>query len=80
MSDQDGRQAPSLPRPSAEDAEAWKAYWQVQGQPWRTMPEIDAKRQEELAHCHKIAPDIEKGIYLFTGREDSLCKRLECRS
>src|SRR5436305_409744 len=67
MSDQDGKQATPLPRPAPEDAEAWKAYWQAQGQPWRTMPEIDAKRQEELAQCRKIAPDIEKGIYPFKG-------------
>jgi hypothetical protein len=30
MSDQDGRQVPSLPLPSPEDAEAWKTYRQVQ--------------------------------------------------
>src|SRR5258708_38722270 len=67
MSDQDGKQATALPHPAAEDAEAWKAYWQAQCQPWRTMSEIDAKRQEELAQCRKIVPDIEKGIYPFKG-------------
>src|SRR5438309_1285660 len=67
MSDQDGRQASAPPHPSPEDTEGWKAYWQAQGQPWRTMPEIDTKRQEELAQCRKIAPDIEKGIYPFKG-------------
>jgi uncharacterized protein YjbI with pentapeptide repeats len=67
MSNQDGKQATATLRPSTEDTQAWKAYWQTQGQPWRTQPEIDAKRQEELAQCHKIAPGIEKGIYPFKG-------------
>ena len=67
MSDQDGKQATALPRPSPEDAEAWKAYWQAQGQPWRTLPEIDAKRREELAQCRQIVPTIEMGIYPFKG-------------
>src|SRR5436305_4878595 len=67
MSDQDGRQAIATPLPSTEDNGAWKVYWQTQGQPWRTMPEIDAKRQEELAQYRKIAPDIERGIYPFKG-------------
>src|SRR5581483_577900 len=67
MSDQDGKQATALPHPAPEDSEAWKAYWQAQGQPWRTMPEIDAKRQEELAQWRQVAPDIEKGIYPFKG-------------
>jgi len=29
--------------------EEWKAHWEVLGQGWRTEPEIDEKRQEELA-------------------------------
>src|SRR5215470_8597407 len=65
MSDQDGKQVAAVPRPATEDAEAWKAYWQAHGQPWRTMPEIDTKRQEELAQRRQIAPDIDKGIYPF---------------
>ena len=67
MSDQDGKQVAAVPRPATEDAEAWKAYWQAHGQPWRTMPEIDTKRQEELAQRRQIAPDIDKGIYPFKG-------------
>lgn len=65
MSGQDGRQVPALQRPTTNDPEAWRAYWQAQGQPWRTEPEIDVKRQEELAQRRAIAPDIEKGIYPF---------------
>jgi uncharacterized protein YjbI with pentapeptide repeats len=67
MSDQNGRQAVALSHPSPEDAEAWKAYWQAQGQPWRTEPEIDAMRQEELSGHRAIIPDVEKGIYPFKG-------------
>src|SRR5258708_4006284 len=53
--------------PTTDDREAWKAYWKEQGQPWRTEPEIDEKRQEELTRCRAIVPDIEKGIYPFRG-------------
>lgn len=47
--------------------EEWRQYWQSQGQPWRTEPEIGAKRQEELRKRRAIVPDIEKGIYPFKG-------------
>src|SRR5437588_6429033 len=47
--------------------EEWHRYWQAKGFPWRTEPEIDAKRQEELSKCRAIVPDIEKGIYPFKG-------------
>src|SRR2546423_415395 len=67
LSGQAGRQIAAAQRPFAGDAEAWKAYWQAQGQPWRTMPEIDAKRQEELTQRRTIAPDIKKGIYPYKG-------------
>ena len=58
---------PQIPaaRPAPDDREAWKAYWQAQGQPWRTEPEIDTKRQDELAQRRSIVPDIERGIYPF---------------
>ena len=65
MSDQDGRQVAAVQHPSTGDAEAWQAYWKAQGQPWRTEPEIDKKRQEELTQRRAIVPDIEKGIYPF---------------
>ena len=47
--------------------EEWSQYWQAKGFPWRTEPEIDAKRQEELSKCRAILPDIEKEIYPFKG-------------
>ncbi len=35
------------------------------GQPWRTEPEIDTKRQEYLARRRDVVPNIEQGIYPF---------------
>jgi len=54
-------------RPAEGDRDAWHVYWDVLGQPWRTEPEIEPKRQEELAQCRTITPDIEKGVYPFKG-------------
>jgi uncharacterized protein YjbI with pentapeptide repeats len=53
------------PRPAGDDHNAWHAYWQAQGQPWRTEPEISKKRQQELEQGRAIVPDIERGIYPF---------------
>lgn len=53
------------PHPPADDREAWRAYWKAQGQPWRTEPEIDEKRQKCLAERRNIAPNVEQGIYPF---------------
>ncbi|SRR6266487_4482401 len=47
--------------------EEWRKHWQAKGYPWRTEPEIDAKRQEELSKRRAIVPDFEKGIYPFKG-------------
>lgn len=55
------------PQSSPRSPEEWQELWQSQGQPWRTEPEIDAKRQEELNKRRAITPDIEKGIYPFKG-------------
>src|SRR5579862_6096489 len=65
MDEQDGRQAPTLQRPTNDDQGAWKTYWSQQNQPWRTESEIDEKRQAELTRYRTIVPDIEKGIYPF---------------
>jgi uncharacterized protein YjbI with pentapeptide repeats len=43
----------------------WRTYWRALGQVWRTEPEIDAKRQDELARRRTIVPDIKQGIYPF---------------
>jgi uncharacterized protein YjbI with pentapeptide repeats len=53
------------PLPAADDRKGWHAHWQAQGQPWRTEPEIEQKRQAELDRCRTIVPDIENGIYPF---------------
>ncbi len=49
------------------DREEWRAYWQAQGQPWRTEPEIDGERQEYLDRRRAIVKNIEQGIYPFRG-------------
>lgn len=35
-------------RPTTTDTVIWHMYWERQGQPWRTQPEIDAERQKYL--------------------------------
>jgi len=55
------------PQHSPQSPEEWHAHWQAKGFPWRTEPEIDVKRQEELSKRRAIVPDIEKGIYPFKG-------------
>jgi hypothetical protein len=67
MSEQDGTQKTALQRPITNDEEAWKGYWKLQGQPWRTQPEIETERQKYLAEHRNIIPDIERGIYPFKG-------------
>lgn len=34
---------------------------------WRTEPEIDSERQEELKRCRDIVPDIKSNTYPFSG-------------
>jgi hypothetical protein len=51
-------QTPQRPT-SNDDREGWKAYWVVQGMPWRTEPEIDEERQVVAATPgarHLLAP------------------------
>ena len=65
MSEQNNVQVSTLQRPTTNDPEAWKTYWNAQGQAWRTEPEIDEERQKYLAERRNITPDIGKGIYPF---------------
>src|SRR6266446_3386247 len=68
MSEQDGTHASMLRQPTTnDDKEVWKDYWKQQGQTWRTEPEIDRRRQEELTTYRSIKPDIEQSIYPFKG-------------
>lgn len=46
-------------------SEEWHEYWQAKGFSWRTEPEIDVQRQEELSKRRDIVPDIKKGVYPF---------------
>src|SRR5438477_9951499 len=74
MSEQDGRQVIVIQRPITNDPEAWKAYWEKQGQPWRTEPEIDTERQKYLAEHRNISPNIKRGIYPFKDIEPNLTR------
>jgi uncharacterized protein YjbI with pentapeptide repeats len=65
VSKQASETTPPFERPTTDHPDAWRKYWQVHNQPWRTEPEIDKQRQEELAACRTIVPNIEKGIYPF---------------
>jgi uncharacterized protein YjbI with pentapeptide repeats len=48
-----------------DDRDAWKAYWQSQGTPWRTEPEISNERQDFLTQRLAVSPDAERGVYHF---------------
>lgn len=63
--EKNGKKAPVLQHPTNVDKEAWKAYWKVQDQPWRTEPEIDTQRQAFLDERRSIIADVEQGIYPF---------------
>ncbi len=78
MSEQDGTRATPkrhrshqiskqsvIQRPTNDDKEAWKVYWEKQGQSWRTEPEIDEERQKYLDERRSITPVIEQDIYPF---------------
>src|SRR5262245_9299130 len=63
-----------MTRPRKADPPAkWKQYWaDVQPEKWleawgywRTEPEIDSKRKDELSRCLAVPPDIEAGRYPF---------------
>jgi len=75
-------QQPSLPqRPLTNDRSMWQAYWQAQGDlyrsksshgiddehVWRTEPEIDVERRSFLAERLEMIPDIEGRTYPFKG-------------
>jgi uncharacterized protein YjbI with pentapeptide repeats len=57
----------TLQRPANDDKEAWEAYWESLGQPWRTEPEIDIERQMYLAKQRNIEPDLAQLIFPFDG-------------
>ena len=57
----------ALQVPAFHDRDAWRACWKLRGQSWRTEPEINKKRQQQLARCLATLPNIEEGIYPFKG-------------
>ncbi len=61
--------APAHLFPSIHDHDAWPAYWQTQNQPWRTEPEIEQRRQEELSKLRATTVSIEQSIYPFKGEK-----------
>ena len=52
---------------NTHEAATWKAYWNGQGQPWRTEPIIDEERQQLLLRYSQGDVDIECGMYPFKG-------------
>ncbi len=65
MDGQDNTATVQHPFPQKDDRAAWQAYWQQQGQLWRSEPEIDSDRQLYLAERLAIQPDVRQGIYPF---------------
>jgi uncharacterized protein YjbI with pentapeptide repeats len=65
VSNQNDKQAATMQRPANNDKDAWKEYWQQQGQLWRREPEIDKERQEYLDQRRRIRPDKKQSIYPF---------------
>jgi uncharacterized protein YjbI with pentapeptide repeats len=74
LSEQDGRQATTIQRPTNDDREAWRAYWKAQGQSWRTEQEIDEGRKKYLAERRNITPDCKQGIFSFKDIEPRLSR------
>lgn len=87
MRDQDGEVAPptldNSEEGDLEDEEAereaferaeWHKRWKLEGQPWRTEPEITAERQTYLATLRARSPDIERGLYPFKDMDSKLTR------
>lgn len=56
-----------LQRPTNNDPAAWRVYWSKLGQGWRTEPEIDEERQEELARLRSPVTDPTLTEFPFEG-------------
>ena len=54
-------------RPVGTSKAAWRTYWRSRGQRWRTEPEIDEPRQQELAARRAIIASVARGVYPFGG-------------
>ena len=62
---QNGKQALTSQRPANDDRETWKTHWKIQGQSWRTEPEIEEERQKYLAERRSIAPYTIPNLFPF---------------
>jgi uncharacterized protein YjbI with pentapeptide repeats len=59
-------------RPTTDDRDAWKVYWEAQDMSWRTEPEVFDERQRYLAERRAVKPDVEKGVYPFRDEQGSI--------
>jgi uncharacterized protein YjbI with pentapeptide repeats len=59
-------------RPAGTSRAAWRTYWRARGQRWRTEPEIEEPRQQELAARRTVVFSIARGVYPF--REHALSR------
>src|SRR6266487_3772544 len=66
MREQENGQMPTLPRPITSNRYDWKVYWEEQGLPWRTEPEIDMGRQKYLTDRRYSEPDFQRYTYAFS--------------
>lgn len=67
MSEQGNGQVSTLRHPTIDDKVLMNMYWEQQGQPWRTEPEIDAERQKFLEERRRR---VLKGNKLFSPLKD----------
>lgn len=67
MSKQEGTLSSQAQRPTTDDRDDWCIYWQAQKQCWRTEPEIEPTRQEQLKACLANDALIKEGKYPFKG-------------
>lgn len=74
VSEQENKKLSLSQRPTAENRDAWSAYWKTQDQPWRTEPEIAPERQAYLARLRTIEPNVAEGIYPFKHVEPKLSR------
>jgi uncharacterized protein YjbI with pentapeptide repeats len=65
VSKQDNVEVTALQRPTTDDSEAWKTYWEAQGQMRRTEPEISPERQTFLKERLSVIPNLKQGTYPF---------------
>jgi hypothetical protein len=56
VSEQDNGKVAIRQHPTTDNQAEWKIYWEQEGQPWRTDPEIDAERQKYLTERRAIVP------------------------